>query len=329
MKIALCEAGLKDYAIEEEIYRNLGFDLEVRVCKTAEDVIAFGRDADALCICQHPANEQVIGELQNCKIIARYGAGLDTVDIPAATRAGIVVTNVPQASAHEVAEHAISLLFACARKVVDHDRRVRSGEWAIYEKDPVFRIHGRTLGVVGFGAIAQKLVNKLRGFELRVLAFDPFAEAETAATLGVELVPLEQLLAESDYVTLHAPLTEKTHHIIDSRALSSMKPQSVLINCSRGALVDIPALWEALRDRRIAAAGIDVHEVEPPPPGYPLYELPNVVVSDHAAWYSEDSVAQIQTEAANSVVAVLQGQRPMNLINPDVYQSSALRAQKA
>ena len=326
MKIALCDAGLKDYAIEEEIYRNLGFHFEVRVCKTAEDVIAFGRDADALCICQHPADAQVIGELQNCKIIARYGAGLDTVDIPAATRAGIVVTNVPQASAHEVAEHAISLLFACARKVVDHDRRVRAGEWAIYEKDPVFRIHGRTLGVVGFGAIAQKLVNKLRGFELRVLAFDPFAKAETAASLGVELVSLEQLLAESDYVTLHAPLTEKTHHMIDSLALNLMKAQAILINCSRGALVDIPALCDALQNRRIAAAGIDVHEVEPPQPGYPLYELNNVVVSDHAAWYSEDSVAQIQTEAAHSVVAVLQGQRPMNLVNPEVYQSPTLRA---
>ena len=328
MKIALCDAGLKDYAIEEEIYRNLGFEFEVRVCKTAEDVIAFGRDADALCICQHPANEQVIAELPKCKVIARYGAGLDTVNIPAATRAGIVVTNVPQASAHEVAEHAISLLFACARKVVDHDRRVRGGEWAIYEKDPVFRIHGRTLGVVGLGAIAKKLVNKLRGFELKVLAFDPFAKAETATSVGVELVSLEQLLTESDYVTLHAPLTDTTHHMIDRHALVLMKPQAILINCSRGGLVDIPALCEALRHRRIAAAGIDVHEVEPPPSGYPLYELDNVVVSDHAAWYSEDSVAQIQTEAANSVVTVLKGERPINLINPDVYQSPALRAQK-
>ena len=321
MKIALCDAGLKNYQIEEQIYGSLGFQLEVRVCKTAEDVIAFGRDADALCICQHPANAQVIAELKRCKVIARYGAGLDTVDIPAATHAGIVVTNVPHASADEVAEHAIALLFACVRRVVDHDRRVRAGEWGIYEKDPVFRIQGRTLGVIGLGAIAQKLVAKVCGFEFRVLVHDPFAKPETARALGVELVPLDRLLGESDYVTLHAPLNDQTRHLITARALGLMKPTAILVNCSRGGLVDTAALVEALRQRRIAAAGIDVHETEPPPKGYPLYELNNVVVSDHAAWYSEDSVAQIQREAAEGVVAVLAGRRPMNLINPQVYKT--------
>lgn len=325
MKIALCDAGMRSTEIEREIYGRLGFELDVRVCKTAEDVIAFGRDADALCICQHPANAHVISELRRCLVIARYGAGLDTVDIPAATQAGIVVTNVPHAAVHEVSEHAIALLLACARKVVDHDRRIRAGEWGIYEKDPIFRIHGRTLGVIGLGAIAQKLVGKLRGFELRVLVHDPFVQIEIAQKYGVELTSLEHLMAESDYVTVHAPLNEQTRHMINARTLSLMKTTAILVNCSRGGLVDTEALATALRERRIAAAGIDVHEAEPPPRDYPLYELDNVVVSDHVAWYSEDSVAQIQREAAECVTAVLTGKRPMNLVNPQVYEHAACR----
>ncbi|MCL5099348.1 MAG: C-terminal binding protein [Candidatus Omnitrophica bacterium] len=320
MKIALCDAGLKNADIEREIYGRFGFELEVRICRTAEDVIAFGREADALCICQHPANARVISELKRCRILARYGAGLDTVDIAAATRAGIVVTNVPHAAVHEVSEHAISLLLACIRRIVNHDRRIRSGEWGIYEKEPVYRIHGKTLGVIGLGAIARKLVAKLRGFELRVLACDPFVKPEVARVLNVELVSLDQLLSESDYVTIHAPLNDQTRHLINAQTIERMKSQAILVNCSRGALVDTAALADALRKRRIAAAGVDVHETEPPPRNYALYELDNVIVSDHAAWYSEDSVAQIQREAAEGVVAVLTGKRPANLVNPEVYE---------
>jgi D-3-phosphoglycerate dehydrogenase len=319
MKIALCDAGLKDYDIERELYARAGHEFEVRKCKTAEEVIAFGRDADALCICQHPANAEVIAELKHCRIIARYGAGLDTVDIPAATRAGIVVTNVPHASSDEVAEQAIAMLLACIRKVVDHDRRVRKGEWGIYEKDPVYRMQGKTLGVVGLGNIAQKLVAKLRGFEFRVLAHDPFAKPETAAALGAELVSLDELLESSDYISLHAPLNDDTKHLINAKTLARMKPDAILVNCSRGGLVDTAALTDALRSKRIGGAGIDVHEVEPPPADYPLYDLDNVIVSDHAAWYSEDSIRQIQREAAESVVAVLAGKRPVHLVNPGVY----------
>jgi D-3-phosphoglycerate dehydrogenase / 2-oxoglutarate reductase len=325
MKIALCDAGLKDYNIERGIYGALGFELEVRACKTADDVINFARNADALCICQQPANSRVITELRNCRIIARYGAGLDTVDIPAATRAGIIVTNVPSSSVHEVAEQSIGLLMACTRKIVDHDRRVRSGEWGIYEKDPVYRMHGRTLGVVGFGAIAKKLVAKRRGFELRVLAYDPLVKPETAAAMDVHLVPLNYLLAESDYVSLHAPLNDQTRHLINSKTLALMKPTAILVNCSRGGLINTAALVDALRARSIAAAGIDVHEIEPTPKNYPLFELDNAVISDHSAWYSEDSVAQIQREAAESVAAVLTGKPPENLINPEVYDVLAKR----
>ncbi len=326
MKIALCDAGLKDYDIERELYARAGHEFEVRKCKTTEEVIAFGRDADALCICQHPANAEVIAELKHCRIIARYGAGLDTVDIPAATRAGIVVTNVPHASSDEVAEQAIAMLLACIRKVVDHDRRVRKGEWGIYEKDPVYRMQGKTLGVVGLGNIAQKLVAKLRGFEFRVLAHDPFAKPETAASLGAELVSLDELLESSDYISLHAPLNDDTKHLINAKTLARMKPDAILVNCSRGGLVDTAALVDALRNKRIAGAGIDVHEVEPPPADYPLYDLDNVIVSDHAAWYSEDSIRQIQREAAECVVAVLAGNRPHNLVNPAVYDVLNLRA---
>ena len=319
MKVALCDAGLADYTIEAEIFRRIGAELEVRACKTAADVIAFGKDADALCINQHPAKADVISQLTRCKIIARYGAGVDTVDIPCATQRGIVVTNVPAAAVNEVAEHALALLFACARKVVDHDRRVRAGEFGIYQKDPMLRMHGRTLGVIGVGVIGRRLVAKVRGLEFRVLAVDPALAPSAAREMGVELVDLDRLLKESDYITIHAPLNAQTRHLINAAALARMKPTAILVNCSRGALVDTQALQAALKDRRIAAAGIDVHEQEPPPKGYGLFELDNVIVSDHAAWYSEDSVHQIQREAAECVAAVLTGRRPVNLVNPAVY----------
>jgi len=297
---------------------SIGGELEVRHCVTEDDVIALARDADGVIVRLQPFTRSVIESLTKCRVVARYGTGVDNIDIPAATEKGIVVANVVGFGINEVAEHAIALLFDCVRKVASHDKRIRAGEWDIGQNDPVYRVQGKTIGFVGFGQIARAAARKLTGFELRVLAYDPFLSEDTAKRLGSELVDLDTLLRESDYVSIHAPLNDETRHIINAEALAKMKPAAILVNTSRGGLVDTQALYRALKEGRINSAGIDVHEAEPVPSDYCLFELDNVVISDHAGWYSEESIGTLQREAAEAIVAVLSGGWPKSVVNPGI-----------
>ena len=317
-RVVITDSGYKHYDVERGLVEGIGGELEVRHCITEDDVIALARDADGVIVRLQPFTRRVIGSLTKCRVVARYGTGVDNIDIPAATEKGIVMANVVGFGINEVAEHAIALLFACIRKVVSHDKRIRAGEWDIGQNDPVYRVQGKIIGFVGFGQIAQAAAWKLTGFELRVLAYDPFVSEEMAKRLGAGLVDLDTLLSESDYVSIHAPLNNETRHIINTGALAKMKPTAILVNTSRGGLVDTQALYRALKEGRINSAGIDVHEAEPVPPDYRLFELDNVVISDHAGWYSEESIGTLQREAAEAVVAVLSGGWPKSVVNPEV-----------
>jgi len=229
-----------------------------------------------------------------------------------------VVCNVPGYCSDEVAEHAAALLLACARRVVQMDKTTRQGKWDTATQYPIERLQGRTLGLIGFGSNGRALAKKMAGFQFRILAYDPYVkEAQGLA----ELTGLDTLLRRSDFVSIHAPLTEETRHIISEAELKKMKPTCVLVNTSRGPLVDEKALTEALKEGWIAAAGLDVYETEPPDVRQELFRLPNVVLTDHAAWYSEDSTHELKRRAAEQVVLVLTGKRPTSPLNPEVLET--------
>ena len=317
-RVVITDSGYKHYNIERELIESIGGELEIRHCVTEEDVIALAKDADGVIVRLQPFSAKVIENLRRCQVAARYGVGVDNIDIAAATRKGIIVVNVVDYAVNEVAEHTLALLLSCVRKITSHDKKIRAGAWDIGLRDPIYRIKGKTLGLVGLGRIAQALVKKVKGFELRILAYDPFLSEEVAKKLRVELVELDTLLEESDYISLHAMLNEKTKHLINERRLRKMKPNAILVNTSRGGLVDTKALYRALKEGWINSAGIDVHEEEPVPKDYCLFELDNAVISDHAAWYSEESIEELQRGAAEAVAAVLCGRWPKSVVNPEV-----------
>lgn len=321
--VVITDAGYRHYDIEREVLAAAGAELAVKQCTSEDDVIAFSRDADGVIVRLQPFTAKVMDACPRCRVVGRYGIGVDNIDVEAATRHGIAVGNVCDYAVHEVSEQALALLFSCVRKTTSHDKKIRAGAWDIGQKDPIHRIQGRTLGLVGLGRIPQVLVKKVRGFEFRILAHDPFVPKEVARELGVELVDLDTLLKESDFVSVHAPLNDKTRHMINESTLRKMKPTAILINTSRGGVVDTQALYRALKEGWINSAGIDVHEQEPVPPGYSLFELESVVISDHAGWYSEESIAELQRGAAEAVAAVLSGAWPRFLVNPKVKEIAA------
>ena len=318
-KVVIAELGYASYEPERQEIEAAGGELVMVGCSTEGDLLAACHDADGI-IVRHraPVTAQVISALDQCKVIARYGVGVDNIDLAAATRKGICVCNVPDYCQEEVSDQAWALLMACARKTAFHDRRIRRGEWDISSKDPIHRIAGKTLGLIGLGAIARRLARKAAGWELRIMAYDPYVSPKQGKEVGAEIVDLDTVLKESDFISLHAPSTPETRHIINAVALKKMKNTAILVNTSRGPLVDEEALYEALRKGEINSAGLDVFDPEPLASDNPLRTLNNLVISDHAGWYSEESQLELQTKAAQEVVLVLTGHPPRSLVNQDV-----------
>ncbi len=276
------------------------------------DVIA---DADALLVCYAPITRRVIDRLQRCRIIARYGIGVDNVDVDAASARGIIVTNVPDYCIDEVSDHAVALLLAFARKVPYLDRRVRGDRWNARDAVPMRRVRGQVLGLVGFGKIPRRVADKARPLGLEVVAFDPFVGDAEMSAHDVGKVTLDVLLGRSDFVSVHAPLTPETRGMIGEAALRAMKPTAYLINTARGPLVAEAALVRALRDGWIAGAALDVLETEPPGPDHALRRFDNVILTPHVAFYSEESVQDLQRKAAEEVRRVLSGESPRYAVN--------------
>jgi len=304
------------YSEEEKVLKKIGAAVEVYNLVDEEQAIEVLREADGILVNLHPLPARVIAALERCKVISRYGVGYDNVDVDQATAKGIWVARVPDYCLEDVSDQALALLLACIRKVTFKDRRIREGGWNLHKEQPSFRIAGKTLGLIGYGAIARTLHRKVSGFGLdRVLVFDPFLDPQTITKNGGQAVDLRSLLKESDYVSVHAPLNDKTRGMVAARELSQMKKSGILINTSRGPLLDEKAVAEALADGKIAAAGLDVFESEPLPEQSPLRRLENVVLSDHAGWYSEESVAELKTKAAQNVLEVLEGRPPLYPVN--------------
>jgi D-3-phosphoglycerate dehydrogenase len=283
--------------------------------KKPEEFLDAAKDCDALLnTYAGPITADVMSKMPKCRIIARYGIGVDTIDLEAATRAGIIVTNNPTYCIEEVAEHTMALLLACARKIAFYDRLVRSGRWEVPPGKPIFRLVGRTLGLVGFGNIARQVAVRAAAFGMRVLYADPFVKEGQFDAPGKK-VEMDALLSESDFVSLHPPLTPETRKLMNDAAFSRMKPSAFLINCSRGPVVDTEALVRALDAKRVAGCALDTTDPEPLPDPHPLRGRDNVIVAPHAAWYSEQAMAGLQAGAPGEVRRVLSGQWPVNVVN--------------
>lgn len=315
--VAITDAEYASHEPEREVLSRLNVNLIKFQCKTEEDVIKNCRDADALLNQYAPITRRVIENLENAKIIARYGIGVDNVDVKAATEKGIFVTNVVY-DICDVADHTVALILSLIRKIPWVDQSTKSGEWDWKKFQPVPRLRGKTVGIIGFGRVGKEVAKRISCFGVNVIAYDPYIPLQVFEKSCVKRVDLEAILKKSDIITLHAALTKETRHMISEDQLRKMKKTAILINACRGPVVDEKALYSALKERWIAGAALDVLEEEPPARDNSLLRLDNVIITPHMAWYSAGSVAEIQTAAAEEVAKVLSGQLPQRLVNKKV-----------
>jgi len=319
--VVIADYDFGDVDVERSIVEQAGFELVAAQCKTEDEVIEVARDAAAVVAQYATISARVIAELRACRVIARYGTGVDIVDVEAATRHDILVTNVPNDwCENEVADHALALLLAVARKITVYDRATREGTWRWQSGEPIHRLRGSVLGLLSFGAIARAIAARAAGFGMRIIAHDPFVDTEEITAAGATSVSFDELVAESDCLVIQAPLTPATHHLFDERRLRQMKPTAILVNTARGPIVDDRALHRALSEGWIAGAGLDDIEEEPAKvrdwrPESPLFGLDNVVITPHAAYYSQEAIATVRRFAAEEVVRVLTGQAPLSPVN--------------
>ena len=324
-RILITDIAWPDLDIEKEVLAAVEGEVMVAGDGTPEEIIALAPQADAILTCWKDVPAEALDIAPNCRVVSRYGIGLDNIPIGRATELGMLVTNVPDFCLEEVSDHVMALLLATARQLFPLARTPERSGWTRETPRPIPRIKGQTLGLIGFGNIARALVSKALGFGLRVMAYTPRLRPEDAPQ-GVEVTnELATLLAASDYVSIHSPLTEETAHLIDDAALAQMKPNALLINTSRGGVIDERALVRALKEGRIAGAALDVTDPEPPSGDNPLLSLENVIVTPHAAFYSVAATAELARKAAENVVTVLRGEVPKTLVNAEVLDQENCR----
>lgn len=315
-KVIVTDDRYGNYDVEKAVLCPIGAEINIANCETFDEVLNTCRDADGIMVNLAPIPARVIQELEKCKVIARYGVGYDNVDVEACTRKGIYVANVPDYCAEDVSDHALALLLGCIRKIARRDAQVRRGQWNICKTDPVYRIAGKTFAFLGYGMIARCLHRKISGLNLGgILVYDPFLDAEFVKSQGAEPADFETALKEADYISIHMPLNENTRGIINEKAFSMMKPTSIIINTSRGPVIDEAALIKALSDGWINSAGLDVHGKEPLDRDNPLMKLENCILTDHTGWYSEESMDELKRKVAENVRDVLIGGKPKYPVN--------------
>lgn len=306
-----------DWSIETVRVATIGAQFLPTISRTEDELIEHTRTADALCVTSARISRRVIENLERCRVIVRYGVGFDVVDVAAATERGIMVCTMPDFCTDEVANHALLLLLACNRRLISLHDKMRAGVWGRPELRAIGPLTGETLGIIGYGRIGRAMATRGRALGLHILAADPYTDLPADAT--DRFVGLEELLPESDYVSIHTPLSPETHKLIGERELQMMKPTAYIINTARGPIIDQAALLRALNEGWIAGAGLDVLEVEPVSADNPLLSLPNVVLTPHSAFYSEASIRRQHEMAAENVIAALTGQRPPGLLNTMVW----------
>ena len=299
-----------------QVLATIGAELRMADTPTPEGIVAAAAASDALLVTYAKISADMIKKMPKCRVISRFGIGVDNVDIEAATASSIVVTKVPDYCIDEVSDHAMALLLAVVRKIPSSSARTHGGRWEMKAVVPIHRLRGSVLGLAGFGRIPQLVVPKAQAFGMKVVAYDPFIPAEVFAKAGVEKVDLPALLATSDYISVHTPLTPETKSLFNRETFGQMKRGAYIVNTARGPIIDEAALAEALDSGQIAGAGLDVMTQEPPPSS-PLFGRDNVIITPHTSFYSEESLVELQVKAAQEVVAVLSGRSPRNPVNPE------------
>jgi len=299
--VLITDCDHPDTAIERAIFTAAGLDVRQGNCRTEDDVLAAAGDAVALLVQYAPVGERVFAGLPSCQVVGRYGAGLDTIDLAAARAHGVDVVHVPDYAIAEVSDHTIALVLAVCRRLTAYSSAVRSGRWDMRSAGTVYRLSALRLGVIGLGRIGQMVARKAAAFSFDVVGYD-IAPPDGSP---VPLLSLEELLATSDVVTLHLPLTARTHHLIDAARLALMRPTAVLVNTSRGGVVDQAALAAAIASGTLAGAALDVLEREPPDPADALLAATQVIITPHVAFYSEQALAELNRRVAENIVAAL------------------------
>lgn len=314
-----------DHALFEEIGATLMTDIVVEPCNE-EEIIFHAREVDVVVSQTAPFSQRVLKALEKCRFIMIARLGIENVDLDAATERGIFVSNLGPYCKDEVSDHAMALLLILARRICELREKVREGFWGapfmhegikhVWEK--IHRIRGKVLGLVGLGAIGRSVAEKAKVFGLRLIAYDPYVQQEVARQVGVDLVDFETLLKESDFISIHCPLTSETRNLFNLNAFRKMKPTACLVNVARGEIVDTEALYTALIEGMIAGAGLDVlgEEVKPTSADHPIYKLPNVIITGHSAFFSQEAVASVPVIVVEEVARVLRGECPRNLLNP-------------
>ena len=314
-RVVIADNAFAPIGPEREILAQLDCDVAFLPSATEEDVISNTKDADAIICDAAPITDRVLAAAPRVRVVSEYGIGYDNIDVKAASARGVWVANVPGFCVPEVADHTMAFLLALSRRVVALNDGLHRGVWGPRSAGPITRLADQTLGLIGFGPIARAVAARALPFGLRVICWTPHTTAERVASLGAELVELDELFRRSDYVSLHVPATAETRGMISQERLALMKPTAYVINTGRGSLVDEAALAAALRDGQIAGAALDVFASEPLPPTDPLLALPNLIATPHAAFYSEESLRDLQIRAAKNVAAVLSGGRPLSPVN--------------
>lgn len=316
-KVYVVEKSYSDYTAEQEIIEKAGGELIFAQCKSERDIIDQCIDADALLLRQTPVGDKALQKLTKLRVISRYGIGYDNVDIESATRHGVIVTIVPDYCVCEVADHTIALLLSAIRRITLRDRLVRQGAWDLTSDYPVFRTKNKTLGLIGYGKTAREVRKRLSGFPFRVVSFDPYVPEKIFEKDNVLRLDLHTLVMISNYISIHVPLTDETHHLFNLNTFRKMRRGSILINTSRGPVIDTNALYTALKEGFISGAALDVYENEPFNINDPLAVLDSVILSDHASWYSAESQMELQVRTALEAMRVLCGSMAENPVNPE------------
>jgi D-3-phosphoglycerate dehydrogenase len=310
-----------DNDVERGILEPAGIEVIGLQAKSEDDLLAAARTCDAMMNQYARIGAKTIAAMTRCKVIARYGVGVDIVDVDAATARGILVTNVRDYCTEEVADHAVALWLALARKLMQFDRATHQGVWRWQSGAPIHRVRGQVVGIVSFGRIGQSIAQRAKSFGVKIIAYDPYQNADVLATFGVRQVGKEELIREADVIMMQVPMTDETRHFLSAREFAAMRAGVIIVNTGRGPTIDNAALYDALCSGKVAGAGLDDPEEEPAkrsnwsPEGNPLFTLPNVIVTPHAAYYSEESIRLARETAAQEVRRVLTGEAPANPVN--------------
>jgi len=319
--VAVTDSVFPNLEPARAVLAKIGAELRLAEEPKPEAILEVAKDADGVLTTYAKLPADMIAQMPKCRVIGRFGIGVDNVDIAAATQAGIVVTRVPDYCLDEVSDHAMALLLSLVRKIPSANARSHAGRWEMPAVVPIHRLRRTVLGLVAFGQIPQLMAPKAQAFGIRVIAYDPFVPKEVAERAHVQLVDFDELIQTSDYISIHTPLLPATRHLFNADVFRRMKPSAYIINTARGPIIDEAALADALDQKLIAGAGLDVMEQEPPGAS-PLFGRDNVIVTPHTSFYSEESLVDLQTKAAEEVVRVLSGQAPRNPVNPDALKAA-------